>query len=352
MAADLWSGEFMRMSTYDWHKNHGAVFEDFFGCEIPSHYGNVEEEYWTLRKSVGIRDVSYFGKVQITGKDRQKFLHGMISNDIKSLESGQGRHALFLDVKGHIQGDFKIYSFPEHLLMVLQHYVRDKVVSGLDRYIISEDVKMKDVTEDLAMIQIIGPRAEELLRSKGVGSIPSQFLSFETISIAGSEAHLIRLGVAYALLCAAASAPSLLENLDAKLVGWKAFDIFRVENGLPIQNLDIDETNFPQECGLDDALNFNKGCYLGQEVMARIDAQGHVNRLLLGIVSDDPLQTGQKLYKGPKEIGKIMSPVFSPSLQKHLALGYVRREFASEGQEIEVGDDRKPVLVKQLPISA
>jgi glycine cleavage system aminomethyltransferase T len=138
----------MKIITYDWHKSHGAVFEDFFGCEIPAHYGNQTEEYWALRKSVGIRDVSYFGKIQVTGKDRQKFLHGMISNDVKSLQPGRGTHALFLDVKGHIQGDFKIYAFPEYLLMVLQHYVRDKVISGLDRYIISEDVKMKDATED------------------------------------------------------------------------------------------------------------------------------------------------------------------------------------------------------------
>jgi folate-binding protein YgfZ len=342
----------MKIINYDWHKSHGAVFEEFFGCEIPSHYGNYEEEYWALRKSLGIRDVSYFGKVQVTGKDRQKFLHSMISNDVKSLHPGQGSHALFLDVKGHIQGDFKIYAYPEHLLMVLQHYVRDKVVSGLDRYIISEDVKMRDVTEELAMIQIIGPRSEMLLNSKGVQSLPSEFLSHENIFLAGREAHLIRLGVGYAILCAAGDAPSILENLDAKLVGWKAFDIYRVESGLPIQYRDIEEMNFPQECRLDDALNFQKGCYLGQEVMARIDAQGHVNRLLMGIASPSALQPGDKLYKGAKEIGKITSPVFSLLLNQNLALGYVRREQAKEGETLEAGDDRTTVIVKQLPVQA
>jgi folate-binding protein YgfZ len=341
----------MKINTYDWHKSRGAVFEDFFGCEIPSHYGNFEEEYWALRKSVGIRDVSFFGKVQITGKDRQKFLHGMISNDVKSLQPGQGTHALFLDVKGHIQGDFKLYVFPEHLLIVLQHFVRDKVVSGLDRYIISEDVKMKDVTNELSMIQLIGPRSEELLRSKGVGTIPTSPLSFESINIGGHQAHLIRLGLGYALVCDVASAPTILESLDAKLVGWKAFNVFRIESGLPIQNLDIDETNFPQEARLDDALNFNKGCYLGQEVMARIDAQGHVNRRLFGIVSSAELQAGQKLYKGPKEIGKITSPAFSLLLKQDFALAYVRREFGTNGEQIEAGDERKPVTVREIPVS-
>jgi folate-binding protein YgfZ len=342
----------MKIITHDWHKSHGAVFEDFFGCEIPSHYGSQEEEYSSLRKSVGIRDVSYFGKVKITGKDRQKFLHGMISNDVKSLLPGQGVHALFLDVKGHIQGDFKIYAYPEHLLMVLQHFVRDKVVSGLDRYIISEDVKMKDATEDLAMIQIIGPKADAFLQSKGIATFPSQRLSFVTISLSGQEAQLIRLGVGYGLICPTNSAPSILQNLDAKLVGWKAFNIFRVESGMAVQNLDIDETNFPQECGLEEALNFNKGCYLGQEVMARIDAQGHVNKRLMGIATASLLKTGDRLYKGGKEIGKVTSPVFSILLDQSFALGYVRREFANEGETLEAGDDRTTGIVRKLPLQA
>ena len=102
----------MKLITDAWHRTRGAVFEDFFGCEIPSHYGNPEQEYWTLRKGVALRDVSHFGKVKITGKDAAMFLHRMVSNDIKSLTPGKGTWALFLDIKGHIHGDFKLYSFP------------------------------------------------------------------------------------------------------------------------------------------------------------------------------------------------------------------------------------------------
>src|SRR3990172_10753509 len=134
----------MKILTHNWHQQKGAAFENFFGIEIPSHYGNEEQEYWTLRKSVAIRDVSYFGKIMMTGKDRQRFLNGMVSNDVKTLQPGNGVFALFLDVKGHIQADMKVYAFSDHFLIVLQHYLREKIMAGLDRYIISEDVRMKD----------------------------------------------------------------------------------------------------------------------------------------------------------------------------------------------------------------
>jgi len=108
-----------RIPTLDWHHQKGAVFEDYFGCEVPSHYGNYEQEYSLLRNSAGVRDVSHFGKIKVIGKDRQRFLNGMLTNEIKALENGKGAFALFLDVKGHIQADMKVYIFSDHLLLVL-----------------------------------------------------------------------------------------------------------------------------------------------------------------------------------------------------------------------------------------
>src|SRR5574341_1283627 len=163
-------GEMMKISTYNWHQQKGAAFQGFRGMEVPSHYGNYEQEYWALRKSVGVRDVSFFGKIQMSGKDRQRFLNGMLSNDVKMLAPGKGVWALFLDVKGHIQADMKVYAFPEYFFVILQHYLRDKLMSGLDRYIISEDVRMKDVTGEFALFYILGPQSESFLRSKGMES--------------------------------------------------------------------------------------------------------------------------------------------------------------------------------------
>jgi folate-binding protein YgfZ len=341
----------MKILTYDWHKSKGALFEDFFGCEIPSHYGNYEQEYAALRNNVGLRDVSHFGKVRITGRDRQKFIHSMVSSDVKDLKAGEGVLSVFLDVKGHIQADMKFYAFPDMLLMVLQHYVRDKILQGLDRYIISEDVTMKDVTEEYGMLQLLGSQAESFLQSHNVTALPQKLYSFTSMSFNGTNAHLIRLGVGFAILCAAGDTTALLNQFDLPLVGARAFEIYRIENGLPLMHRDMDESNFPQEARLDAALNFSKGCYLGQEVMARIDAQGHVNKQLMGIAGDVPLKSGESLYKGNREIGKITSATTSPILNKPFAIGYVRREFAKEGETVEIGDDRTTGIVKALPLT-
>lgn len=340
----------MKIKTHDWHQAKGAAFEEFFGCEIPSHYGSAEQEYRVLRESVGVRDVSFFGKIEFSGKDQKKFLQGKLTNDVNLLSPGKGIYATALDIKGHIQADLKIYDLSERLLGVLQHYVKDHLMKFLDRYIISEDVRLKDVSDDYGMLQILGPQADALLKQKGIGEPPAELYSFHKVTFAGREVRLIRLGAGYALLCAAADTTPLLDSLDIQPIGVKAFDVFRVENGLPLIQLDFDQTNFPQEARLDSTLNFNKGCYLGQEVMARIDAQGHVNRFLKGIVLSTEAKPGDAVYKGEKEVGKLTSVTRSPKLDKFLAMGYVRREFSNEGEAVEIGSNRTTGIVRQLPV--
>lgn len=341
----------MKISTWDWHKERGAVFGDYFGCEVPLSYGDPLEEYHALQNGAGLRDVSFLGKIRATGKDRNRFLNGMLSNDIKTLESGKGVWALSLDIKGRIQADMKVYGFPDHLLLVLQHYARESIMSGLDRYIISEDVRLADVTNDLGMIQVIGPKAELALRESGLTQFPEDTLSFLTVSMSGVECQLIRLSVGYAILFPSVQAGTVLESVPAPLIGSEAFEVFRVEKGLPLLKKDMDENNLPQEARLDAALNFQKGCYLGQEVMARIDAQGHVNRHLMGIASSEDLTAGDRIYVGEKEVGWITSVVKSPLLSQNLALGYVRREQAKEGEEVQIGEQKVSGSVKNLPIT-
>lgn len=350
MAAALSHGDSMNIATYDWHQSKGAVFEEFFGIQVPSHFGDPDREYRALRESAGLRDVSYFGKIKITGKDSTKFLQGKITNDANLLTPGKGIFATALDIKGHIQADMKIYGFSDHLLMVLMHYAKDHILKFLDRYIISEDVHLKDVTDEYGMLQLLGPRAETILREKGISSTPSDLYSFVRASIAGISADVIRLGAGFAFLCSAAETPGLLSALDVPPIGMRAFDTFRIESGMPLFKRDFDDSNFPQEARLDSTLNFQKGCYLGQEVMARIDAQGHVNKFLMGIASTGEMAPGDVLCKGEKEIGRITSVTQSPKLGQRLALGYVRREFAKDGEPVEIGGHRTTGIVRQLPV--
>jgi len=348
-----------RIPTFDWHHQKGAVFEDYFGCEVPSYYGDYEEEYRLLRESIGVRDVSYFGKIKVIGRDRQRFLNGMLTNEIKALANGKGAVALFLDVKGHIQADMKVYVFSDHLLLVLQHYLVEKLMAGLDRYIMSEDVRMQDASAEYAMFQVLGPQAEQYLTEKGITELPEEPYSFCNAAMPAAsllsstvtgDLQIIKLPFGFALLSKAAAGTDLLEFLNAPLIGAKAFEIFRVESGLPLMHRDMDESNFPQEAGLDAALNFQKGCYLGQETMARIDAQGHVNRHLIGITAPEPLHAGDRLFKDSKEVGKITSATHSILLNKPFAIGYIRREVDKEGESITVGNNNTTAIVRHLPL--
>jgi aminomethyltransferase len=338
----------MNMITNDWHKNRGASFEDFFGVEVPSSYGDIEQEYWALRKNAAVRDVSFFGKVKITGKDAQNFLHRMISNDVQSLQPGKGVWSLFLDIKGHVQGDFKLYRFTDFLMMILQRHALDRVVKGLDRYVISEQLRMIDVSDEFGLFQIFGPNAAAVLQSKGVQLLPAEELAFQAASINGIETQIIRMGTGYSILVPAASATDLLNFLDLQPIGQRAFNIFRIETGLPVLGLDFDDTNLPQESRLDKAISFNKGCYLGQEVIARLDAQGHVNKILVGLVSETELKPEQKLYFGEKEVGRITSATYSPAKKTNVGLGYVRREHAKDGVTLQ--SDNTTIIVRNLPI--
>jgi folate-binding protein YgfZ len=341
----------MRIPAYDWHQQKGAVFEDYFGCEVPSHYGDFQDEYKRLRNEFVIRDVSHFGKIKVTGRDRSRFLQGMLTNDIKALDSGKGTFALFLDVKGHIHADMKVYAFPDHLLLVLQHYLVEKLMLGLDRYIMSEDVRMQDVSAEMAMVQILGPKSSEYLQTRGVNQFPEASYHHRSTSAGGSDFTLIRLPAGFVLLEAAGSGQTnLLEFLGGPMIGAKAFEVFRIESGIPLMQKDMDETNFPQECGLDAALDFQKGCYLGQETMARIDAQGHVNRHLVGIASSVSVASGDKIFRENKEVGRITSATHSLMLRKPFALGYIRREFATEGARVEVGSNNTTAIVRELPL--
>lgn len=343
----------MRIPAYDWHQQKGAVFEDYFGCEVPSHYGNFQDEYARLRNEFTVRDVSHFGKIKVTGRDRSRFLQGMLTNDIKALDPGKGTFALFLDVKGHIHADMKVYAFPDHLLLVLQHYLVEKLMNGLDRYIMSEDVRMQDVTADLSMVQILGPTAAEYLQDRGFNQLPEVSYNHRIVSVAGLDFSLIRLPAGFAFLEQGGTVPArthLLESLSGPMLGGRAFEIYRIESGIPLMQKDMDETNFPQECGLEAALDFQKGCYLGQETMARIDAQGHVNRHLVGIASRTPVTSGDKIFRDSKEVGRITSATHSLLLRQPFSLGYIRREFAKEGERVEVGAHNTTAIVRNLPL--
>jgi folate-binding protein YgfZ len=342
----------MRIPTYDRHREWNAGFQDFFGCEIPSDYGDHAAEYWALRRSAVRRDVSYFGKIRVTGRDARDFLHRMLTSDIRSLTPGKGTWTLLLNDKGHVRSDMKIYCLPdESLLVVLPHYRRALIAAELERYVISDDVRLEDATDDWAMFQILGPGADAFLRSAGIGGAPEAHYSHSPVTVGGAEARLIRLPLAYALLTSAATAGAVWDGLSPAMpAGMKAFNIFRIEMGLPLMEIDIDESSLPQEVRLEGALSFTKGCYLGQETMARLDARGHVNRRLCGLTASAPVNSGDPIYRDGREIGRTTSTALSPMLGQTVALGYLRSSHSAAGQAVEIGPNSTIGIVTNLPL--
>jgi folate-binding protein YgfZ len=256
------------------------------------------DDYTTLTTSGGTIRLENWSQVQLTGQDRFKFLHNMCTNDILRLVPGQSREAFCTDVKGKILAHVTVIAEtdPERLLLLTVPGQAHKLIKHLDRYIIREDVQLADVSSESTW-------------SYQIGSTSEAGLSCAWLWPGGS------------LTRAANESPVI--GADSPI-----FTAFRVESGFPLFGVDFDESHLPQEINRDaQAISFNKGCYLGQETVARIDALGHVNKKLVVVKFDgtDVPAIGTTLLSGDQEVGKITTSSWSPRLQAPGALAMVKR---------------------------
>ena len=242
------------------------------------------------------------------GRDRARLLHNLTSNDVKKMVPGDVRYAFLLSPQGRIQADLHLVCYPEHFLLDTEPELREKVVQHIRRYIVADQVELEDVTEKTASIGIEGPNAAELVQATGAAA--------HEISVTGQPGFRI-----YCL-------PDEVEELAAKLeragaVAATAGEarIVRIENGKPRYGEDIRETTLPQETRQMHGVSFNKGCYLGQEIVERIRAQGHVNKQIVRVELEgsEPPEPGTKI-----DDGEVTSAAYSPELGKIVALVYAR----------------------------
>lgn len=316
------------------------------------------DDYEALTGSVGLVDLSTRDQVELRGDDRYKFLHNFCTNEIKKLAPGAGCEAMVLDVKGHVLAHGFVFSGPESLVIETVPDEGAKVAKHLDRYLIREKVEIIDRSADWAELLLSGPQAPALLHELTSQAPPETLLSSVEARIATAEVWLRRVdwtGVAFLIDCRRSDLASIQEQLTkagAKPCAHAAFEAARIEAGLPFYGPDITEKNLPQELDRNlQAINFNKGCYLGQETVARIDALGHVNRTLVGVrFSDQDLPgPGIELLAGEQVVGQVTSAAFSPRLQSPLALAYVRRGHNEPGKELS--STLGPAVVVKLPIT-
>lgn len=344
----------------------GARFTSIVGVERVESFGDVETEYRTIRNAAGLIDQSFRGKLRVTGRDRVDFLQGMVTNDISKLSKGQGAYAVFPTIKGKMLADARIYCLAESLFIDLEPHTVDAVIKHLDKYIIASDVVLADETDKLALFSLYGPAAETVLASTfGTTDLPAEELRTIVVTDQNDLILACRNGITgypgFDLFVAVSSAAALYDRIlksggeaGVRPAGFTALETARMEASQPRYGVDMDETNFPMEAGLENAaISFTKGCYLGQEVIARASTQGRMNRLLVGLEldGDEIPEKGQAILVEDQEVGKVTGGVRSPRLNRVIALGYVRAEWAKTKQSVQVrsktGD--RAASVRELP---
>ncbi|ETW96529.1 MAG: hypothetical protein ETSY1_26230 [Candidatus Entotheonella factor] len=337
-------------ALYPMQQAVGATFTDVAGWTMAANFGHVEAEYQAVRQAVGVIDLSHRSLIRITGSHRQRFLQAMVSNDTADLEPGQGCYATLLTNKGKLVADFVVYADADAYWLDLEPGLAPSLITALDFFIIADDVTLSDVTAEWGLLSLQGPYAEELITlACGQELPPLPRLSHTDGRVAGHDVRLIVRShtgeEGYQLLAPMAALPALWEALwehrhtcGLRAVGLDALEVLRIEAGVPVFGRDMTEETIPIEANLTDAISYTKGCYVGQEVIARLDARGHVNRRLMGLrLAGEVLpQAGDVIVSPEREVGWVTSAAFSHALQQPIAMGYIRREVNAPGTTLAV----------------
>lgn len=336
-------------------KKAGAIFREYAGWALPDHYGSPVEEERCVRQNAGLIDVSCRVKIRAEGKDRAPFLHGMVSNDVKNIRPGEGLYAAILDAQAHILADLYLFCFENYILMDATASLTQKIMATLDKYIVMEDVSLKDETGNFAFIGLEGPASVKFLNRFAKEDFAAWApYSHRPVKLGVFETEVFRLsftgGEGFYFLIENENAEEfwgfLLKeggSLGIRPFGAAALNTLRLEAGIPWYGLDMSETNLLPETGLDHAISLDKGCYIGQEVIARLNSFAKVNKKLVGleIDSDHAPVPGAKITVQGKETGWLTSGAFSSALAKTIGLGYLARDFCRPGTAVLIESEGK-----------
>jgi folate-binding protein YgfZ len=307
----------------------------------------LDGQYRALREEAGYLPRER-AAVIVRGPDGAEYLQGQVTNDVEALAPGQGCYAALLDRKGHLQSDMRVLRLDDgEIWLDLEPSPAPSVLKHLSTYSIGREVEVEDVSEQWAITSLIGPRAGGLAGFEGLGPEHAQrFREWE-----GTEVLAVATDVGLDLVTRAdqaASLASLLEASGAAEVSEPAAEIVRVESGRPRFGLDMGPESMPAEAGITErAVNFEKGCYIGQEPVARLHYRGKPNRTLRGLRLSEPVEHGASLVLGEREVGKVGTACLSPA-HGPIALAIVRRE-ATDGDRLAVGEGGATAEVVALP---
>jgi folate-binding protein YgfZ len=304
-------------------------------------------EYRTLTEGCGLVDRAGRGRLALTGPDAKTFLHGQVTQDVEGLEPGRGAYAALLTPKGKMLGDLRILDLGDELLLSCERVALQELFNMIRRYKLGSDVELHKRTLEMGELSLIGPGARRVVA--GAGDLGAREHDNARGEIGGHPVVLVATDVGVDVFCEA----ELTEAVRGALVaagaveaGEAAAEVVRVERGRPRYGVDLDDGVIPQEAGLNErAVSFTKGCYVGQETVARLFYRGKPNRHLRGLRLSAPVETGTPLLLREKQVGKVGSSVVSP-VHGPIALALVRRE-AGPGDTLQAGEAAAEVV--ELP---
>lgn len=338
---------------------------DYRGALTAARFSDPREEFSALLNGCGIFDLGFRSRLALTGGDRVRWLNGMVTNNIRDLATGLGAYAFLLNPQGRILGDMYAYNLGESLVVETDRSQVEKIVATFDHYIIMDDVEVTDISGKQTTLGLAGPNSRSLLNAVGIEVPELQPLRMITAQCS-CDCDCVKCTVVRGEDAPQESYEIWLDPKDvlktwqaliaagATPVGSEALEMQRIVAGIPLLGVDIRERDLPQETEQMRALNFNKGCYVGQEIVERIRSRGNVHRKFTGFLVEgaEPIAAGAKILAGEKEAGEITSSavIGTASGQRTLALGYIRREVGVPGREVLIGAARAAVI--QLPLES
>jgi folate-binding protein YgfZ len=362
---------------YEIHLDLGAVFGDYFGWMMPKHYVNPIEEYKSAKTSSVMIDRANVGKLRLWGKDVIDFMNRISTNDLRGLTPGTGAVTVLTDEKGKMIDVvnlclLKVENGHQEAILFLSPGSAEDVKSWFDKLIIMDDVKYEDITDDYVVISVYGYGVNEVISSEfkvdhkhflDISKMP--LYNFVRGFIVGNEVFIVRVNgfstLGYDVVCRKDDAVAIWRLLRSKgltAVGHEVFNVLRVEAGIPSFGREITRDYNPLEANLIKFVSFSKGCYIGQEVLARIDSYNKLQKRLVGFMIEDKkgklkFDKDAIVFSDDEEVGKVTSVVYSYGFQKYIALGYLKVKFAVQGEKlkIEFGGDKYDAVVILPPFS-
>jgi folate-binding protein YgfZ len=350
---------------HDQPANHARPVRlvEYRGAETAAYFSDPQTEFHALRNGCGIYDLGFRSRISITGGDRVRWMNGMVTNNIRDLAAGRGVYAFLLNPQGRILGDMLIYNEADRLTVETDRSQVEKIVAAFEHYIIMDDVEVKNVGEDWTALGLAGVKSRAILKAAGI-EIPELEPLQTHVPQCNCDCGCVQCTVvrgedaeheSYEIWLAPKDVYNTWQALvsaGATPVGSEALEMHRIVTGIPLYGVDIRERDLPQETEQTRALNFNKGCYVGQEIVERIRSRGNVHRQFSGFRFEGvaEIKPDAKIVSGEKEIGEITSVAVlgSPSGQHTVALGYIRREVGVPGREVTIGGAK--ATVAQFPL--